>query len=296
MILSDDLYGDSSVENAVAELRERGFDLAVHSAASAGEFDVLARQATDENIDVVVASGGDGTINELLHILQETDSLGRIAAGILPAGTANDFATACGIPTDDPGAALRLTAETPLVEIDVGRVNGRLFVNAASGGYGAEVTASAPPKLKQTLGGFAYLVNGLLHVPDITPRSTHVRARDFEWEGGMIGFSIGNGRLAGGGFEIAPGAKVDDGLLDLILFPEVQEGGWSGLVADVIGNTKDGDFTYLINHQSPWFEIAVEESIHFNVDGEPHEATNLHFDVLNRQTRFCLPTSDIWTE
>lgn len=295
VVLNEELADDPTVGEALSDLRMRGFDLRVRTASSVEKFRKYIERGVDDGVDVIVPSGGDGTINEVIHVLSETGQLGHCGIGILPAGTANDFATACGIPTNNPGAALRLAAELPLVEIDVGRVNDRFFVNAASGGYGAEVTATAPPELKKALGGFAYLVNGLVHVPEITPRQTRVRAPGLDWNGGMIGFSVGNGRLAGGGFEVAPNAKVDDGLLDLILFPEVKEGGWSGLVTDLIGKSDDTDFAYLVSHQAPWFEITVEETIHFNVDGEPLEAETLRFDVVRKAARFCLPKSDMWT-
>jgi lipid kinase YegS len=221
--------------------------------------------------------------------------MSQCTVGILPAGTANDFATACQIPTNDAGAALRTAAEAPIAKIDIGRVNDRLFVNATSGGYGAEVTATAPPELKNTLGGFAYLVNGLLHVPEIRSRRAHVRAPKFQWEGDMIGFSVANGRQAGGGFQIAPSATVDDGLLDLVVFPEVQKGGWSGLLTDLLSKAEEEELEYLVSRRAPWFEIEVEEAIHFNIDGEPLEATSLHFDILEKKARFCLPLSDLWT-
>ena len=77
----------------------------------------------------------------------------EIALGIVPLGTANDFATGCGIPTDDVLAALLLAAEGEPTRVDVGKANDRFFLNVASGGFGAEVTSKTPKDMKKVLGG-----------------------------------------------------------------------------------------------------------------------------------------------
>ena len=98
--------------------------------------------------DLLIAAGGDGTLNEVVHGLMDLSKAARPALGVVPLGTANDFAAGCGIPRD-PEQALALCLEGQRVPIDVGKANEHWFLNAASVGFGAAVTATTPPELKR---------------------------------------------------------------------------------------------------------------------------------------------------
>ena len=100
--------------------------------------------------------------------------------GILPLGTANDLARACGIPLD-PFAALRLAVSAAATDVDVGRANGRSFMNVATGGFGTQVTVATPNELKKILGSAAYFLTGVTHFSSIRPARTPVGAR--AWSG-----------------------------------------------------------------------------------------------------------------
>ena len=112
-------------------------------------------------VDLVIAAGGDGTLNEVVHGLMDLSTVARPVLGVVPLGTANDFATGCGIPRD-PEEALALCMEGEGVPIDVGKANEHWFLNAATMGFGAEVTANTPPELKTLLGHAAYTVMGAI--------------------------------------------------------------------------------------------------------------------------------------
>jgi diacylglycerol kinase family enzyme len=101
-----------------------------------------------DDIDVLVAGGGDGTINEIVNGILEADTSPRMALAVLPLGTANDFSRGCGIPLE-PYDALKLATEGEPVKIDVPSANGVYFANVASGGFGAEVTVGTNPQLKK---------------------------------------------------------------------------------------------------------------------------------------------------
>ena len=100
--------------------------------------------------------------------------------------------------------------------IDVGEVNGRYFVNVASGGFGAEITATTPRDLKAALGGIAYSIVGLARIWELKPyHGTYTGPDGVTENGTMIFMAVGNNRFAGGGFEVAPRADLQDGLLDV---------------------------------------------------------------------------------
>ena len=103
----------------------------------------------------------------------------------MPLGTANDFANGCGIPAD-PKQAFVLCANGRATVIDVGKANDRYFINAASGGFGATLTAATPPELKRLLGGAAYTLMGAILAAKFKPYSGRLILPDREFSGASI--------------------------------------------------------------------------------------------------------------
>ncbi len=134
-------------------------------------------EALQLNVETVIAGGGDGTINEVATALVERGS--RMALGILPLGTANDFATSVGIP-QDLASALKLAIVGRDVPIDIARVNDKTgFINMATGGFGTRITTETPEKLKAALGGVSYLIHGLMRMDTLKPDRCEIRGRTF---------------------------------------------------------------------------------------------------------------------
>jgi YegS/Rv2252/BmrU family lipid kinase len=167
LILNGKSAGNDMVRAAVGEIRRLGHTLEVRVTWETGDAARYAVDAAGVGIDVVIAGGGDGTINEVVCGMLRADAT-TPAVAVLPLGTANDFANGCGIPTDDPLAALKLAATGQIHPIDVGQANDRYFINVASGGFGAEVTANTPPELKRALGGTAYSLMGVITAAKMT--------------------------------------------------------------------------------------------------------------------------------
>ncbi len=140
----------------------------------------------------MIAGGGDGTINEVATALVERG--GKMALGILPLGTANDFATSVGIP-QDLASALKLAIVGRDVPIDIARVNDKTgFINMATGGFGTRITTETPEKLKAALGGVSYLIHGLMRMDTLKPDRCEIRGENFHWQGDALVIGIGNGR------------------------------------------------------------------------------------------------------
>jgi diacylglycerol kinase family enzyme len=97
-------------------------------------------------------------------------------------------------------------------------------------GAGTQATTDADDKLKDALGGLAYLVTGLSKLPELEARPIEVQTPDFAWSGQIWNASIGNGRQAGGGWCLCPLAQIDDGLLDLMLLPRLSETRWGRIL------------------------------------------------------------------
>ena len=125
------------VRGAVRAAREDGFPVDVRVTWEGDDASRFALEAAQAGYEIVVAGGGDGTVNAVVAGVIEGagESSASPSLAILPLGTANDLARACGIPLD-PFAAMRLAVSGPTASIDVGQANGRSFVNVATGGLG----------------------------------------------------------------------------------------------------------------------------------------------------------------
>src|SRR5438876_7352967 len=159
LILNGKAAGNDALRAAVVRQREIGHRIEVRVTSEKGDARRFVPEAGE--VDLLIAAGGDGTLNEVVHGLMELPMAARPALGVVPLGTVNDFAIACGIP---PGLeqALALCTKGREVLIDVGKANEHWFLNAASIGFGAEITATTPPELKRLLGPVAYTVMGAI--------------------------------------------------------------------------------------------------------------------------------------
>jgi lipid kinase YegS len=287
VILHGKVAGEPAVREAVEWARSVGHEVEVRVTWEPGDGAAFAREAVEAGVDVVVAGGGDGTLNEVATGLLGDREKAPGAMGLLPLGTANDFARACGIPTDDPSAALAIVTGSEPKPIDVGEANGRVFVNLASGGSGTEIIAETNEDLKKVLGSAAYLLTGLRRFLDIQPVEAKLSGPDRSWEGSLIALAVGNARFAGGGIPLCPDARLDDGLLDVTVLPEAGR-----RVEQITALLKQGREAVEPDVQS-WrtdrLTVEVPDSMYFNLDGEPLEDTRFEFKLRRKALPFHLP-------
>ena len=294
LILNGKSDGDDAVREAVAALRAQGIALDVRVTWEQGDGERYAAEALERGATHVVAGGGDGSLSEVAAALGHHDAGADAlpSLGLLPLGTANDFATAAGIPVE-PLAALELVRDTPARAIDLLRLeaNGDAHwaANLASGGFGTQVTVETHDGLKKLLGGLAYLVTGMAKVASIEPIAARLRGPDFAWEGNFIALGIGNGRQAGGGQALCPDALVDDGLLDLTVVPQLS-GEVGGTLATLLKAGKEAALDEVaVRARLPWLEIEAREPLVLNLDGEPVESTRFRIECVPGRLRMHLP-------
>ncbi|MDQ3255824.1 MAG: YegS/Rv2252/BmrU family lipid kinase, partial [Acidobacteriota bacterium] len=139
-------------------LRDALGDMDITMTVAAGDARHLAQTAADDGYEQLFVAGGDGTLNEVLNGVANVEgALERITFGLIPLGTGNDFADALGLP-EDVDAAINILLENRTVQVDVGRLNERFFINVSAGGFIAEVSDAVNPQLKSIAGKLAYLV------------------------------------------------------------------------------------------------------------------------------------------
>jgi len=237
------------LRSAVKVMREEGYTLHIRVTWEKGDAIRYVEEASRIGADTVVAGGGDGTINEVATALAQLAPELRPVLGILPLGTANDFATSVGIP-QELDKALQLAIVGKGVDIDLVQVNeSYFFINMATGGFGTRITTETPEKLKAALGGIAYFVHGLIRLDTLKPDRCEIRGEDFEWQGDALVIGIGNGRQE----ELLPA-----------IFKTL---------------TQSDDNPNIIDGRSSWFEITAPHDITFNLDGEPLTSQKFRIDI-----------------
>ncbi|HMA30152.1 MAG TPA: diacylglycerol kinase family protein [Thermoanaerobaculia bacterium] len=174
----------------------------------------LAEEAGNPGVDVVVAIGGDGTVNETVNGLMRLPAAKRPALGLLPDGTGNDYGFALGLRPGDLADASRVLARGKMHVFDVGEVNGRFFANSVGLGFDGAV-AEAASKVRYLKGFPAYLWSVFKVLKGWTNFELTLTADGRVLEGLAFLAAVANGPRSGGGFLLAPAARPDDGLFDV---------------------------------------------------------------------------------
>lgn len=290
LILNGKKAGQEDIRSAIYALREQGFSIEVRVTWEAGDVDRLVNDACRDEVGRLIAGGGDGTLNEVVDALIKQPQNRRPEIAILPLGTANDFATACQIPAE-PYDALLLACTGETTPVDAVSANDRHFINVATGGFGAKVTAETPVELKNFLGGGAYTLTGLVQALNFTPYPTRIVTQDEVIEGDVVVCAVCNNRRAGGGQELAPKALINDGLLDVAVLFNTPATDIPTLLMELSNPAKENQ--YVKYFQTPWIETFSEHVAPVNLDGEPYHCKHIRFEVVSGAVLLVLPRDSL---
>lgn len=274
---------NAEVRTAVEARRAQGWQLDVRVTWEAGDAQRLVNEALAAGYPTLIAGGGDGTLRDVAEAMALAKTQASLA--LLPLGTANDFARAAGVALE-PQAALALLDELAQ-PIDLGEVDGQVFLNMATGGFGSNVTANTSEELKRVLGGAAYFLTGLTRFAEVRSSFGRFAGPDFQWEGEFLALGIGNGRQAGGGHVLCPQAQVNDGLLDVCIVPAATD--VVGTLGTLLSGGINGLQSVAVSARVPWLEVEAPEGLDLNLDGEPMESRQLRFVALPAALRVHLP-------
>ena len=264
------------VRHLINWVREKGHYVEPLLTFEAGAAAHHAADAARRGVDVVAAAGGDGTINEVVNGLDGYD----VPLGIIPVGTANDFARQVGIPADADHAMDVILQRKPR-RFDTASLNGRRFLNVSTGGIGAEATAETPASAKESLGSMAYAITGMRKFAGFRPHHATFHGDGFEYEGDFLMFAVGLTRSTGGGTMVTPMASATDGLLDLCIVEGMSRGDFARTLLKVKRGEHVGEegVRYV---QVKSVTIEGREPISVNVDGEMSDATRLTYRARAR--------------
>ncbi|WP_282709171.1 diacylglycerol kinase [Ligilactobacillus sp. Marseille-Q7487] len=226
-----------------------------------------AMRAAKDGFNLIIAAGGDGTINEVVNGIAPLKH--RPKVGIIPAGTTNDYARALKIPRENPIEAAKVIAKGQTVKMDIGKAGETYFVNIAAGGLLTELTYSVPSQLKSLFGYLAYLAKGAELLPRIKPINMHIEYDDGVYDGKASMFFLALTNSVGGFEQIVPDASLDDGKFTLIVVKTSNLVEIVQLIAMVLNGGKHiNDPRILYVKTSKVVAKPVDEKMMINIDGE----------------------------
>ena len=287
LLLNGKKAAQQDIRDAVYQLRREGHEIEVRVTWEGGDIERMVSECHEQGVTRLIAGGGDGTINEVVDALLNHDA-GSLEVAILPLGTANDFATACKIPTESAYEALLLGITGEAVKVDAARANERHFINIATAGFGAQVTATTPVALKNFLGGGAYTLSGLVQAINFQPFDGIVKYDGKVVKSNVVVGAVCNGRMAGGGQPLSPGSFINDGLLDVVSLEEFTPTEIPAVIDELMqGDAFSGKFVK--RNQVRSLEWSSDSVMPVNLDGEPLNAKQITFEVLPGAIKLVLP-------
>jgi len=225
-------------------------------------------KALTEGFDLIIAAGGDGTINEAASALATNQS--SIPLGIFQFGTVNDFATYLKI-TNDPFEFSEMVEKMEIISIDLGKTENNYFINVAAGGLLTNVAHDTPREMKAVLGKNAYYLNGLKDLTEKGIYTTNLTlvTNELELTDDFYLFLVSNSPSVGGFNNLAPDAEIQDGLLDCVF---VKKASFINNVEVFIkilnGNHVDNDSVLYFKTDKIKIINNSEKAVEYDLDGE----------------------------
>ncbi len=239
-------------------------------------------QPMERQCETVIAAGGDGTVNATVNALMSLEPPFRPSLGIIPLGTANDFAGTLMI-SDTLAEAIGLLARDP-IGVDVVKMSGdgfqRYYANMAAGGNCVRVSEAMTDEIKQRWGAFSYMRGAVDILPDMTSFRVNAQCDDELFADlNTWAVLVANGRTNAGRIEVAPLASPTDGLLDVIMIRD----GSVGDMLEIVANNLLGSFLeseQVIFRQARSLRLASTPAMRFTIDGEVVDQEPVKFEVI----------------
>ncbi|MCT0947945.1 diacylglycerol kinase [Weissella confusa] len=227
-----------------------------------------ARRAAEDGFELLVAAGGDGTINEVVNGIAPLEKRPMLA--IIPAGTTNDYARALRIPREDHLEAAKVILKGKAAQMDVGQANDTYFINIAAGGSLSELTYSVPSKLKSMYGYLAYVVKGAEMLTRVAPMNLRVEYDNGVFEGQSSMFFLALTNSVGGFEQIVPDAQLDDGKFTLLVVKTTKFAEILQLISEVLtGKHVDNPNLLYVKSENVTIKPLDENAkVMINLDGE----------------------------
>lgn len=201
------------LDNVITMHQEKGYTIVPYRIQRnidvSEAFDII-----DSTYEYILIAGGDGTVDNVVNAMKRKGI--KLPIGIIPVGTANDFAKFIGMPPDVMECVKQILESKP-ISVDLGKVNNKYFINVLSTGLFTDVSQKTDTNLKNTIGKLAYYLKGLEQLPNFRKLKVKITANGKVYDNLMYLMLVFNGKTAGN-FNLATKADATDGFLDVVIF------------------------------------------------------------------------------
>lgn len=269
----------------IEKFQSHGYEVRMHRTSGSEDFAnfFLGRDMT--GCAAVIVAGGDGSVNQVVNAMMKEDM--DIPIGVVPAGTANDFAVHIGLPLVQR-EAIDMLSDFNVGHMDIGKANGRYFINVLAGGLFSNISQNIDLELKNTLGKMAYYIKGVQQLPSFSRLKLKVTYEEGIVIDDFYLFLLLNGSSAGGFIKLGHDADINDGAMDFVGIRACHVGEIPQLFGKILLGEhltdknvlffKSGKMTIECLEGSPGFEET-------DVDGETGPAFPLEIEVLHNRLK-----------
>ena len=278
------------LDRITEKLQALDYELRLHRSVGTGDIQSYILECVEqENTDLILISGGDGTVNECISAMCEKGL--DIPLMILPLGTANDFANSAGLPSS-VDECLDLITHGQLDYIDVGKANDKYFINVCNMGLFSGVSHTVDSELKKKFGRLAYYFKGLEEFQNYQAMDMTLTVDDEVLHDQYLLILVFNGKGAGGMLKLAKHAEIADGKFDVVCIKNLNLFEMPALMLKVLQgeHLKDVNVDYLTgSHIKIECHNLENNTFVTDVDGEAGPSLPMEIEVLSHKIRVYLP-------
>lgn len=255
----------SNLLDIIDILTKAGYEVTAHPTQAAGDAIQAVRKLDPESYDIIVCSGGDGTLDEVVRGMMQCRL--QIPIGYVPAGSTNDFARSLQIPKNMIKAAERIVSGQSF-SCDIGIFNDATFVYIAAFGLFTDVSYETRQDMKNVLGHMAYILEGMKRLPAIKPCHMRIRSEELEIEGDFL-FGMVTNSVSVGGFKGITGdhVELDDGMFEVTIVKMPQNAIELNMLMGAFINRKiNSDYMYCF--KTAHIIMESDQELPWTLDGE----------------------------
>lgn len=220
--------------------------------------------AYESNIEKIIAVGGDGTVTEVAKGIIRR---GYGVLGIIAGGTGNDLIKSIGL-SKDTKEALDIIVNGKSLKIDIGIANGHRFLNIGSVGLDAEVIKHLEETKKFSKGKLSYIVSVFVTLVSFKKQNVNIEIDKKKYNRSLVLFATGNGKFYGGGLQMVPHSKINDGYLHSTLVKDIHNLRIATIFPEIFRGTHIRHKKYVETFKSKTVKITSQKDMYMNLDGE----------------------------
>lgn len=290
---SGDKSFKESLDKCIEVIQRGGYECHIFRTLKYGDIENHFLEVQKDYYDAVVVSGGDGTVNIVINCMIKNNI--DVPLGIIPSGTANDFASYINCSTDYIKCA-EIIANGKTKKIDLGYVNGMYFVNVCAAGLFTNISQNIDKDFKYMLGKLAYYIDGIKQLPNFLPIPMKITNTTETISENINLFMILNTSGTGGFKSIVPTAEIDDGKLDFVGIKETSIKDIAKLLFKIL-KSEYLDDPSIIYFKDTYIKIELVGSteelnpiyLNSDIDGEEGPMFPLKIKCINKKFEIFIP-------